>query len=300
MKSYVLTSAFWSICMVIMAQEPPYDFAAAAERCKANPTRENMIALGGDLRGLGRASDPLVDTRYLLLRETLLSLPGHAQYFADALEAERAALKPGEYRSDYERNLHTYLAETLCHLPSPETVKVLGAYLNDERDTGSIESRRGNDVLPGPTVPLKAMKSLCDLGIEGCPVSPRPSFSQRSAKHMASLETMRKWYEKIKSGEQAFSFKGQSVEYRFNPDGTWLSTPIANPPDDAPAPPPAKPPATGGKPSGTASALPPATAPAPVSGRIWPWMTGGVLTVFAALGYFIRSRRQAAAETPHP
>jgi hypothetical protein len=136
---------------------------------------------------------------------------------------------------------------------------------------------------------MKAMKSLCDLGIEGCPVPPpRSSFSQRSAKHVASLETMRKWYAAIQSGENPFSFKGQSVEYRFKPDGTWVSTPIANPPDDAPAPPPAK-----ARPSTPAQSpsSPPAAVPAPASRSIWLWITGGVLTVLAALGYFLKSRK---------
>jgi hypothetical protein len=35
-------------------------------------------------------------------------------------------------------------------------------------------------------------------------------------------------------GKRAFSFKGQTVEYCFKPDGTWDTIPIANPPDDGP------------------------------------------------------------------
>jgi hypothetical protein len=222
----------------------------------------------------------------------MLSLPGHAQYFADALEEERAALKPGEYRRRFESHLNQYLAETLCHLPSPETVKVLGFYLNDERDTESIQSRRGNDVLPGPPPPLMALKSLCDLGIDGCPVPSRPFFSQRSPEHMANLETMRKWYAAIKSGKQPFSFKGQSVEYRFKPDGTWTTTPIAHPPDDAPKPvPPTKPP-----PPAKASAPPVAPPPPPPpepAGIPWLWIGAGALLLIAALARLVILRRRA-------
>ncbi|MBN8460623.1 MAG: hypothetical protein J0M04_22565 [Verrucomicrobia bacterium] len=268
------------------------------EKALSLPPEDKFDRLWLGLRNMGyRVANmpdrsPDVTAVYSKLQQEFLSIPGHAQYFADALEAERAALKPGDFRNDYETHLHLYLSETLCHLPSPETVKVVGSYLNDERDTGSIESQKGNDVLPGPTAPMMSMKSLCDLGIEGCPVAPRPSFTQRSAKHMASLETMRKWYGKIKSGERAFSFKGQSVEYRFKPDGTWVSTPIANPPDDAPPLPPAKSaqPAPG-QPPGTP---PSAAAPAPVSGPAWPWITGGILTALAALAYFLKSRPKGA------
>jgi hypothetical protein len=40
------------------------------------------------------------------------------------------------------------------------------------------------------------------------------------------------WWEKIKSGEKAFSFKGQTVEYRLAPDGTVEETPISIPSDE--------------------------------------------------------------------
>ena len=55
------------------------------------------------------------------------------------------------------------------------------------------------------------------------------------------LAATRAWWEEVKSGKLTFSFKGQAVEYRFRPDGTWETIPIANPPDDGPKPAPAAP-----------------------------------------------------------
>jgi hypothetical protein len=45
----------------------------------------------------------------------------------------------------------------------------------------------------------------------------------------------------VKTGKRTFSFKGQAVEYRFRPDGTWETISIANPPDDGPKPVPVAP-----------------------------------------------------------
>ncbi len=40
-----------------------------------------------------------------------------------------------------------------------------------------------------------------------------------------------------KIDRRSFSFKGQKVEYRFKPDGTWETFAMTNPPDDGPKPP---------------------------------------------------------------
>ena len=227
-----------------------------------------------------------VEDLFRQIQGEFLSIPGHAQYFADEIERERAALVPDDDRISFDRHRSQYLRETLKHLPSPETIRVLGNYLFDDRDP-MPPMEPGQDWVPVLPNPLLALKTLAEIGLREAPVKPDTFFDYWNPE---PLPGVRAWYEEIKSGKRAFSFKGQSVEYRFNPDGTWVSTPIANPPDDAPAPPPAKPPATGGKPSGPACAPPPATAPAPVSGRIWPWITGGVLTVLAAIVYFTKSR----------
>ena len=46
------------------------------------------------------------------------------------------------------------------------------------------------------------------------------------------LKDYRFWWEEVKTGRKAFSFKGQNVEYRFKSDDTWETLPITNPPDD--------------------------------------------------------------------
>jgi hypothetical protein len=46
-------------------------------------------------------------------------------------------------------------------------------------------------------------------------------------------KTTRAWYQEVKAGKRTFSFRGQPVEYRFKPDGTWETIALRNPPDDA-------------------------------------------------------------------
>lgn len=224
-----------------------------------------------------------------LARGKLLAIPGHAQYFADLLEAERAALKPGDFRGSYNRHRQWYLYETLRHLPSPETVKVLGVSLYDTRDDIPIEAMPPGELPPAYTT-IMAMMALLDLDIRGAPYPPGRFFSFRDKEELA---TFREWFAPIQTGEKPFSFRGQAVEYRFKLDGTWTSTPIAHPPDDGPKPrPPEAPPRDH-------SEAPPAPEPpaAAVSAPSlpWPWLAAGTLAILVAAGYFLKSRRRHAA-----
>ena len=223
---------------------------------------------------------------------TLLALPGHAQYFADLIEAERAALKPWEGNT-YDLHRCQYLRDTLGHLPSPETVKVLGHYLDDDRD---IPPPPGPDQDYGdmPANSIVALEALLCLGMRDAPAPPGRYLD--SNKTPTVLAAVRAWFAPIKSGEKTFSFQGQAVEYRFKPDGTWVSTPIANPPDDAPKPPPPRPPAPPPAPAATPQAAPVATGHA----ALRPWLLGVALLVLPAAAWFLQARRRAATALSPP
>jgi hypothetical protein len=217
------------------------------------------------------------------IQRNFLATPGHAEYFAAQIEKERAALKPEEYRGSFDNHRFWYLRETLQHLPSPETVKVLGHYLADDRDIPPPE--RWDDGGRTPANSIIAMESLLCLGLRDAPYPPG-----RYLERTRFLPAVRAWFAPIQSGETAFSFKGQAVEYRFNPDGTWVSTPIDNPPDDAPKPPPSTaPPRDHSKPPPPAP-LPP---PAATGNHLppWPWLAGGTLAMLAAAWFFLKSRK---------
>ena len=194
---------------------------------KQIPAAERPRELWLGLRNMGhrRSQDghsQVIGSIYEKLQAELLSCPRHAQYFAD--EIERLRLE-GKYLATAR---HQYIVGVMANLPSPETLWVLGRYLNDERDT------------PPPPLPYQdwtalpancflAVDALGKIGLRNAPPTKLYIFQDREV-----LDENREWWREIESGRKTFSFRGQSVEYRFKPDGTWDTTPIANPPDDGP------------------------------------------------------------------
>ena len=194
-----------------------------------------------------------VDRVYRSLQNELLSISGHAQYFADKIENERATLKLESYRGTYDFNRRLAF-EALSHLPSPETIKVLGGYLDDERDAAKEAMWDSHGILlsmdPNSERALDALRNigLRDPGFVDPESGKWPSsedyaareeerravYDYLVARRERQLTPWRAWYAELKTGKRVFSFKGQAVEYRFKPDGTWDTIPIAYPPDDTP------------------------------------------------------------------
>ncbi|MEO5714334.1 MAG: hypothetical protein ABIT37_12680 [Luteolibacter sp.] len=135
------------------------------------------------LRNMGYRSgieghSPAVDEIYHKIQQELLSVPGHAKYFAD--ELERLRLDP---KGDYENIRTQYLAETLRYLPSPETVQILGHYLSDMQDIPFDENPkykemvrsgklRAADWIPTPQNAWLATYALSNIGLRDPPFEP--------------------------------------------------------------------------------------------------------------------------------
>jgi hypothetical protein len=284
----------------------------AMEGVKSDPSPQNVLKLGGHIRGIARYNHPPEShTFFNKMRNVMLSTPGHARYFADKLEEEHLTSDPQRFRGNFVRYAYWYLNETLVHLPSPETVAVLGHYLNDERDK-PVSSAGGADTPPYPGTHMLAFEALSQMGLRDLPPmdlsiereTPPPGerwtdekwleveVKEAVASYRKKLELLteyRSWWEEVKSGKRTFSFKGQAVEYRFRPDGTWETIPIANPPDDGPKPVPAAPDSEiQTPPSETVDSVKPED-----HYLLW-WITGiaGVLLA-VALALFIKFRRTA-------
>jgi hypothetical protein len=168
---------------------------------------------------------------YDLVQSTLLSIPGHALYFANELAEARKKIEKPWLDNNYQL-VHQQVRDTLIHLPSPETILVLGTMLESKEDIYTRDeivaiwkevSNQGGYRPVMPTPSGFAFGVLQKIGLLNYPVSASESMT-------AALD----WWRQVKSGDLTFSFKGQAVEYRFRPDGTWETIPIANPPDDGP------------------------------------------------------------------
>lgn len=231
-------------------------------------------------------------------RSELLLVPGHAQYFADEIERIRLNERG---QSDYQRSRAWYIAETLPHLPSPETILVLGRYLDDERDIPSnelpgikqliAEGKLKDDQVFLPENAWLAAYSLSNIGLRSAPVEKVPSyFGIKSEEWSDLLPRSRAWFASVKEGKRSFSFVGQEAEYRFKPDGTWETSAIQNPPDDA------KVPAIQlGNPGDTPSPHQRSDTPKTPRGINRWWLAGMGTLLVAALGLWLRSRGRRPA-----
>ena len=208
---------------------PVYD--EAIKRASSNPSSESIVELGGHLRGSARNTKPTARGEYYFkIQKALLSAPGHAKYFAESLEKQRGALKEGQFRGSYNDAKYRIIVETLVHLPSPETIEVLGKYLADERDNTYDEQFISDDAMPPVNTSLLAAHTLANIGLRNAPAKSKYPFPTKD--DGKEMEIYREWFQKVIAGEITVSFMGQAVEYRFKPDSTWDTIPISNPPDD--------------------------------------------------------------------
>ena len=205
--------------------------------------KEGLDSLGQSLDCLGssvRSSpDPRWQRCYYLAQDAIISIPGHARYFTDQLEA----MRPTREQSEYHRSRGWYFYDTFPHMPSPEMILVLGHYLDDFRDSNSpnlpLEKRT---VMIDPHNPNESNRrtpnawlatyALSNIGLRDLPHHPEMR-SPHSKGSIDNWRNARAWYQEVKAGQRTFSFKGKSVEYRFKPDGTWDTIPLKNPPQDA-------------------------------------------------------------------
>ena len=158
------------------------------------------------------------------LKNALLAIPGHAKFFRDEINQARAkyeeALKGGDESliGETRQNLAGKLLfefSTLDHLPSVETVGVLGEFLSDERGYVKMPEHPTLDDLTtdvsGSPVFRRAATALGRLPIVNKPVPAKTQF--RTPEDVAPWKL---WYEQIKAGKRTFRFEGDATEYDLN------------------------------------------------------------------------------------
>jgi len=150
-------------------------------------------------------------------RSALLAIPGHAEFYAKKLEEARRKVDEAEgIKKGIERsNLlaeQMYSFNKLGLMPSPETVRVLGEYLFDERGANPDAKPGGKygleDIGESPNSAL-AVRAIARLPIVSRPIQ----TPWDKAKYWEDLEPWKLWYQQVKAGTRTFRFEGDPQEY---------------------------------------------------------------------------------------
>lgn len=254
MKSFWFILFAW-IPQITLADDIEGGLRRLLNEAKDDPTKENLMRLADKIKGSYRYQSKITSSALEAtneVRDGLCKIPGHARFIAEEIERKRSEFNlNNDFRACHDPSILRYF-QTLAHLRSPESVQVLGNYLNDERDAAKEASWDSHGMLWGiHPMSTKAADSLMaiglrDLGFTEPSVEPQPSandyagkdewrkamFEHYVAARETRLEPWRTWWQDVKNGRKAFSFTGQAMEFRFKPDGTWETIPILNQPVD--------------------------------------------------------------------
>ena len=187
--------------------------------------------LGVLVAGLGedeKSLKPEVKNLYEEGVKTLLADPAHAGYFASKI----AQLTEEEIKgsSTAHQSQRGWYYETLSELRSPQTVKVLGELVFDERDPWK-DGDWGDGGRPYANS-FHAVKAFHKLGLKHPPVA-------RDYPHIqGDVRTWQLWYEQVRAGTRTFSFEGDDTIYTLTGPVTESREP-SRPPARSVSPPPA-------------------------------------------------------------
>ena len=232
----VTTFYFLLLCLVTtsfgMNPSAEKAYRELMSNASLRPSKETMDQLVDGLSTCGRYMDQTDQDKLALYREmqkVAISLPNHASYFAEKIEKLRIPGREGYSGCSDPRKRMWIIQDSLSHLPSPETIKILGNFLYDTRDTPTArEVRLATDYDLIPTNDCLAADALGSIGLNKAPLD-KKKYSERQ-----DVEIWKLWYEPVKAGTRKFSFAGQDVEYQFNKDGTWITMPLKASNDNRP------------------------------------------------------------------
>ena len=190
------------------------------EACKSKPADEAIPYLGRALVKLSSWNIFQVPERisvYDAASATMLSIPGHAEYYRDRiLKAQENTMRivgdpalSGPARADYDNEL-MYGFQTLPLMPSVETVRVLGEMLSNDWVPPGNETADIADKL----TPLSRRSTAV---LAKFPIMHKPFNEPLRVKNIdEALAAWRQWHEEIKDGKRTFRFEGDSTEYDLN------------------------------------------------------------------------------------
>lgn len=248
MKLILILFSITALTSNLMSMNPPNDPIQAeiwyeTMRNRVNidlpdeKDHEKVLRLSEYISRLGRKipheSDKNWTDLFSSVQNKLMEVPNYAKFLTDDLITDRNRLNGLPMNSAgwfaYHAKRHRYISETLAHLPSPESILALGDFLADRQDLPSVT---GGDSADFPNNSALAAQALSNIGLRNAPIP--PGFVV-FGEDVSSPPELSIWFAKVRAGDLTFSFRGQKVEYRFKPNGTWDTIAMTNPPDDGSA-----------------------------------------------------------------
>jgi hypothetical protein len=192
------------LCGTATAEVPEWEerFIKTIEQLEGDYSPEALEKLGSIVGMLSVENQPHLreSPAFKLARERLLEFPGFAEHFRQKILAA-SAWENGESTVQSREN-RGFLFQTLSQLPHPETIRVLGELLQDDRDPSKGEVTDTRYV----TNSLNAAYSLHGIGLKKPPVGGRYGNARED------LPTWRLWFEQVQHGK-SFSFVGDPKTY---------------------------------------------------------------------------------------
>ncbi len=241
MKAGIILPAVWIVLTLIASGRDPTWFERRMhdleDALAIDNTQDKIRALGSFMSIASHGGMDSEQTAvFSKAQAALLSIPGHARYYEEQIEKKRAEVLANSKKDWRELNAiqdagGTYETEasyinysetafrTLGHLPSAETVAVLGRYLNDP------EGRDGKTLLGSPTIyddcevtpnAAQAAAAIRKLGIEHPPFRDEKTLESYGAA-TEEIDAWRDWWNEVKAGKRSYRFAGDPTEY--GPEG---------------------------------------------------------------------------------
>lgn len=154
-------------------------------------TSQTDIYVFGDREGVRRE-----------LQEALVAIPGHAEWYHREILQKREYALQG--RTDLVKGSVYWDFETLGNMPSAESVKVLGSFLEACPATPAADVDRD---WPSRSA-LYAAIAFHIIGIDSPPVHKRPDMVRPH-----DIRPWQLWYGQVKAGTRTFRFVGDPAEY---------------------------------------------------------------------------------------
>jgi hypothetical protein len=206
---------YTSLCLFVsslhsFANDDPNWFdqrKALIESFREGKSEDSIKGLGRTVSGLGRHLDSISPEEKEIFdeaKQALISYPPAVDFFGEEIKKLMDEQVGNGFTKSHPDQRYWYF-ETLDQLPSPETIKVLGELLFDERNPW-IGRSGGDSNLPAANATY-SVEALNKIGLKSPPSVTSDLNDEKD------IKTWQLWFEQVRAGKRNFSFTGDDRAY---------------------------------------------------------------------------------------